>query len=173
MAATPIPLFRKLPNNAFAANTATITGDVVWGELCSFWFSSVVRGDVARVTFGKRCNIQDCAVVHCDTGEPNTIGDDVVIGHNATVHGLQVGSNSLIGMGATVLGRSIIGNNCLIAAGTVIAPGLVVPDNKLVMGVPGKVVRDVSPKDLEYMRWLPPHYAELAQKYLDGLIKNH
>ena len=168
-----MPPFRRLPNTAFAAHNAVITGDVVWGELCSFWFSSVVRGDVAQISFGRRCNIQDCAVVHCDSGVPNIIGDDVVIGHNATVHGMEIGSGTLIGMGATVLGRSRIGQNCLIAAGAVVAPGMVVPDGKLVMGVPGKIVRDVTAEDLKYIAWLPPHYAELAQKYADGLIKSH
>jgi carbonic anhydrase/acetyltransferase-like protein (isoleucine patch superfamily) len=169
----PHPLFRRLPGNAFAAHTAAITGEVEWGELCSFWFSAVVRGDVALIRFGRRCNVQDCAVVHCDTSVPNLIGDDVVIGHNATVHGAEVGSGTLIGMGATVLGRSKIGRNCLIAAGAVVAPGMVVPDGKLVMGVPGKVVRDVGAEDLKYMQWLPPHYAELAERYARGEIRGH
>lgn len=166
------PLFR-FSNGAYFAHTATVTGDVTYGPDCSFWFSAVVRGDVAPITFGTRCNIQDCAVVHCDSGVPNTLGDDVVIGHNATVHGAEVGSGTLIGMGATVLGRSKIGRNCLIAAGAVVPPGLVVPDNMLVVGVPGKVARPLHQKDLDYLAWLPPHYAEMARKYLNGEIKRH
>lgn len=169
----PHPLFRKTPAGIYIAHTATLTGDIHYGPECSFWFSSVVRGDVARITFGKRCNVQDCAVVHCDSGVENLIGDDVVIGHNATVHGAEVGSGTLIGMGATILGRSKIGKNCLIAAGAVVSPGMLVPDGKVVMGVPAKIVRDVTDKDLQYMRWLPPHYAELASRYARGEIQAH
>jgi carbonic anhydrase/acetyltransferase-like protein (isoleucine patch superfamily) len=167
------PLFRRTSAGVYIASTAVLTGEIEYGADCSFWFSAVVRGDVAKITFGARCNVQDCAVVHCDTGVPNVIGDDVVIGHNATVHGAEVGSGSLVGMGATLLGRSRIGRECLIAAGTVVAPGLVVPDRKVVMGVPGKIVRDVTEKDLEYMRWLPRHYVEKAREYVEGRIRAH
>ena len=134
----------------------------------SFWFNAVVRGDVAPVTIGRRTNVQDNAVVHCDTGVPNIIGDDVVIGHGAIVHGKAVGDGSLIGMGATVLSRSVIGKHCLIAAGEVVPPDLIVPDEMVVMGVPGKIVRPVKPEEFEYMKWLVPHYVELAEKYFRG-----
>jgi carbonic anhydrase/acetyltransferase-like protein (isoleucine patch superfamily) len=166
-------LFRKTPAGIYIAHNATITGDVSYGEGCSFWFSSVVRGDVAPVTFGKRCNVQDCAVVHCDSGVANVIGDDVVIGHNATVHGAEVGDGCLIGMGAVVLGRTKIGKNCLVAAGAVVPPGMVVPEGKVVMGTPAKAVRDVSAKDLAYMRWLPPHYVEQAERHVRGDVREH
>lgn len=166
-------LFRKTAAGIYVAHSATITGDVEYGEGCSFWFSSVVRGDVAKVTFGKRCNVQDCAVVHCDSGVPNTLGDDVVVGHNATVHGAEVGSGTLVGMGAILLGRTKIGRNCLIAAGAVVPPGMVVPDGKVVMGTPGKVVRDVSEKDLAYMGWLAGHYVEQAERHVRGEIRQH
>jgi carbonic anhydrase/acetyltransferase-like protein (isoleucine patch superfamily) len=143
-------------------------GDVKAGEESSFWFNAVVRGDVARVVIGRRTNVQDCAVVHCDTDVPNVIGGDVVIGHGAIVHGKSVGNGSLIGMGATLLSRTVIGEECLIAAGAVVAPDLVVPDRMVVMGVPGKIVRPVNEGELEYMRWLRGHYVELAEKYVRG-----
>lgn len=164
-------LFTKSPAGYYIAHNATLYGDVTVGAETSFWFSSVVRGDVAPIRIGKRVNVQDCSVVHCDTGVPLEIGDDVTIGHGAIVHGMKVGDGSLIGMGATLLSRSKIGKKCLIAAGAVVAPDLEVPDGMLVMGVPGKIVRPVSAKDLEYMQWLTTHYVELAEDHVAGKFK--
>jgi carbonic anhydrase/acetyltransferase-like protein (isoleucine patch superfamily) len=166
-----MPLFTQAPGGYFVAHNATIVGDVAVGELSSLWFNAVVRGDVAPVTIGRRVNVQDGVVVHCDTDVPNVIEDDVTIGHGAIVHGTFVGQGSLIGMGSTVLSRTRIGRECLVAAGAVVPPGLVVPDRMLVMGVPGKVVRAVGEKDLQYMRWLTGHYVELAQEYIAGVSR--
>ena len=152
----------------FRSHNATIVGDVRIGQRSSFWFNAVVRGDVARVTIGDRVNVQDLALIHCDTGVPNTIEDEVSIGHGAVVHGVRVGRGTLIGMHATVLGGTVIGEECLIAAGCVVPPNLQVPDRSVVMGVPGKIVRAVSEKDLEYLRWLPGRYVELAERYVRG-----
>ena len=160
-----MPRFTRTPSNWFLADNATVCGDVTAGELCSFWFTAVVRGDVAPVVLGRRVNVQDGAVVHCDSGVPNVIGDDVTIGHRAVVHGATVGSGSLIGMGSILLGRTRIGRECLVAAGAVVPPGLQVPDRMLVVGVPGKIARPVTDKDLAYMRWLTTHYVELAERY--------
>ena len=156
--------------NYFKARTSVITGDVTIGELCSFWFNAVVRGDVAPITIGRRTNVQDGAVIHCDSCVPNVIGEEVVIGHGAIVHGARVGDRCLIGMGATLLSQTRLGNECFVAAGAVVPPGLEVPDRMMVMGVPGKIVRPVKEKELEYMRWLVPHYIELAEKYARGEI---
>lgn len=161
-------LFQQWRDGSYRAHNATVVGDVVAGLQASFWFNAVVRGDVAPVRIGRRTNVQDNATVHCDSGVANEIGDDVVIGHGAIVHGRRVGDGSLIGMGATVLGQSEIGRECLIAAGAVVPPGLVVPDRMVVMGVPGKIVRPVKPGELEYMRWLRRHYVELAERYVRG-----
>jgi len=163
-----MPLFTKTPGGYFIAHNATLTGEITIGEQASFWFNAVVRGDVAPVSIGARVNVQDGACIHCDTGEPNVIEDDVVIGHGAIVHGVRVGAGSLIGMGATLLGRSNIGKECLIAAGAVVSPGMIVPDGSVVMGVPGKIVRPVKESDLLYMRRLAKHYVELAQRYVNG-----
>ena len=165
-------LMTQTSGNWFAAWNCTLTGDITIGELATFWFGAVVRGDVAPITIGRRTNVQDNAVIHCDTGVPNTIGDDVTIGHSAIVHGASVGNGSLIGMHATVLGRTVIGSKCLIAAGAVVPPGLQVPDGMLVMGVPGKIVRPVKPEELEYMTWLVEHYIELARGYVEGKFKS-
>jgi carbonic anhydrase/acetyltransferase-like protein (isoleucine patch superfamily) len=163
--------FTRTSDGYFISHTAVIVGDVTIGELASFWFGAVVRGDVAPVTIGRRVNVQDNAVVHCDTDVPNVIEDDVVIGHGAIVHGMRVGQGTLVGMGSTLLSRTKIGKECLIAAGAVVPPGLEVPDRMAVMGVPGKIVRPVKPEELEYMKWLTTHYVELAEKYVAGAFE--
>src|SRR5688572_4373406 len=163
-----MPLFTRTRGNYFVSHNSTIVGDVTIGELASFWFNAVVRGDVAPVTIGKRVNVQDGVVIHCDTGVPNVIEDDVTIGHGAIVHGAFVGQGTLIGMGSVLLSRTRIGRECLIAAGAVVPPDLVVPDRHLVVGVPGRVARPIGEKDLEYMRWLTGHYVELADRYAGG-----
>ncbi|MDB5290857.1 MAG: hypothetical protein JWL69_2098 [Phycisphaerales bacterium] len=161
-------LFNRTSGNYFLAHNATVVGDVRIGELASFWFNAVVRGDVAPVTIGRNVNVQDGAVIHCDTGVPNVIEDDVTIGHRAVVHGMHVGKGSLVGIGAILLSRTRVGSECLIAAGAVVPPGLQVPDRMVVMGVPGKIVRAVTEEELRYMRWLTPHYVELALDQVKG-----
>jgi len=120
------------------------------------------------VRIGRRVNVQDNAVIHCDSDVPNVIEDDVTIGHGAIVHGAFVGAGSLIGMGATLLSRTVIGSRCLIAAGAVVPPGLNVPPGMLVMGVPGKIVRPVNEEELNHMQWLTRSYLELARQHAAG-----
>jgi carbonic anhydrase/acetyltransferase-like protein (isoleucine patch superfamily) len=149
-------------SGVYLAPTAVLTGDVTAGEGTSFWFGAVVRGDVAAVRFGRRVNVQDNAVVHCDTDVQNEIADDVTIGHGAIVHGSAVGRGSLVGMAATLLSQTRVGDECLIAAGAVLSPGTVVPDRMVAMGVPAKIVRPVSEKGTGIHAWLTTHYVELA-----------
>ena len=165
-------LLIKTPQNYYRTHNATIVGEVRIGELCNFWFGSVVRGDVAPVTLGRRVNVQDGVIVHCETGKENVIEDDVSIGHRAVVHGSRIGRGTLIGMTATVLGGTVIGRECIIAAGAVVPPGMEVPDGSVVMGVPGKIVRPVSEAELKYMRWIPGRYVDLAEQYLAGKFKS-
>jgi carbonic anhydrase/acetyltransferase-like protein (isoleucine patch superfamily) len=166
-------LFTKTPGNWFLSHNATLTGDITVGGLSSFWFNTIVRGDVAPITLGRRVNVQDQVVIHCDTGVPNVIEDDVTIGHAAIVHGEFVGAGSLIGMGAKLLSRTRLGEECLIAAGAVVPPGMVVPDRMAVMGVPGKIVRPVKDEELKYMRWLTTHYVALAEKHVRGEVTRY
>ena len=166
-----MPLITRHTDGSFRAHNSTVVGEVNVGELASVWFGAVVRGDVAPVTIGRRTNVQDNAVVHCDTGVPNIIEEDVVIGHGAIVHGMFVGAGTLVGMGSTLLSRTKIGRGCLIAAGAVVPPGLEVPDGMAVMGVPGKIVRPVKPDELKYMKWLTEHYVELAENYVSGAFE--
>lgn len=154
--------------SAYLADTARVTGEVVLGEGVSVWPSAVIRGDVAMITIGQGTNIQDNATVHCDSGHPNVIGEHVTIGHSAVVHGRAVGDGSLIGMHATVLGGTVIGNRCLIAAGALVPPGLEVPDDHVVMGVPGKVMRETNEIEKEYLAWLSAHYVALAKRYVES-----
>ncbi len=163
-----MPLFFQRPDGSYQAHNATVCGDVTVGTQSSFWFNAVARGDVAPIVIGRRVNVQDGAVIHCDHGIANTIEDEVTIGHGAIVHGEFVGRGTLIGMHATVLGRTRIGLECLIAAGAVVPPGLVVPDRHVVMGVPGKIIRPVRQEELKYMRWLFGHYVALAERYIAG-----
>lgn len=168
--------FRTLPSDIDAlevvhlADTARVTGTVVLGAGANMWYGAAVRGDVADITIGAGSNVQDNATVHCDSGKPNTIGANVSIGHNAVVHGRSVGDGTLIGMGAIVMGETVIGKGCLIAAGALVPPGLEVPDGHVVLGVPGRVVREVTDDERAYLKWLAPHYVALAKRYAAGEI---
>ncbi|MEM9418553.1 MAG: gamma carbonic anhydrase family protein [Planctomycetota bacterium] len=154
--------------SAYIADTARLTGQLTLGDGVNVWPGGVVRGDVAPITIGQGTNIQDNATVHCDSGQPNVIGEYVTIGHNAVVHGRAVGDGSLIGMHATVLGETVIGKRCLVAAGALVPPGLEVPDDHVVMGVPGRVIRETNDKEKQYLGWLAKHYVELAKRYLQN-----
>lgn len=153
----------QLIQGVYLADTARVLGEVELGVDVSVWYGVSIRGDVARITIGRGTNVQDNAVVHCDSGVANEIGCDVTIGHGAVVHGKRVGDGTLIGMGATVLGRSVIGRRCLIAAGAVVPPGMEVPDEMVIIGVPGKMVRPINEQERAYLAWLSPHYVKLAQ----------
>ena len=131
--------------NCFIAPNATIVGDVVCGDECSFWFNAVVRGDVNSIRIGNKVNIQDGAVIHCTYQKTKTVlGNNVSIGHNAIVHGSNVADNVLIGMGAIIMDNCEIGSNSIIAAGAVLTEGTIVPSGCIYAGVPAKKVKDIS-----------------------------
>lgn len=132
-------------SNCFIAPNATIVGDVICGDDCSFWFNAVVRGDVNSIRLGNKVNIQDGAVIHCTYKKTKTVlGNNVSIGHNAIVHGCLVHDNVLIGMGAIVMDNCEIGSNSIIAAGAVLIEGTIVPSGCIYAGVPAKKVKDIS-----------------------------
>lgn len=157
--------FRRTSGGWYVADTAVVMADVQIDEDVSIWFGTVVRGDVAPISIGARTNVQDQALIHCDSGFPNHIGADVTIGHGAIVHGVFVGDGALIGMGATVLGESRVEPEALVAAGALVPPRMLVPARTMVAGVPAKFVRELTERDLAYMRSLPPHYMRLARMY--------
>lgn len=150
-------------HDVYIADTARVRGDVILHKDVSLWYGVSIRGDVARIEIGEGTNVQDNAVIHCDHGHPNIIGPHVTIGHSAIVHGRSVGEWSLIGINAIVLGGTKIGKRCLIAAGAVVPPNMEVPDDMVVMGVPGKILRPTSDKEKEYLRILPPRYVEMGR----------
>ena len=155
---------------AYLARDAVVTGDVILGEGVNLWFGVVIRGDLATVTLGDRVNIQDLCLLHTDFGVPLVVEPDVVVGHGAIVHCSRVGRGSLIAMGAKLLSGSVIGEECVIAAGALVPEGKVIPPRSLVMGVPGKIVRQVTPEDLDHVRMINARYRELAADYAAGRV---
>lgn len=155
-------------DQVFYADTARVTGEVEFGPDVSLWYGAVLRGDVAKITLGQGTNVQDNAVIHCDSGKPNSIGSNVSIGHGAIIHGRSIDDGTLIGMHATVLGGTRIGKRCLIAAHALVPPNLQVPDDHVVLGVPGRVTRKTTDQEREYLAWLGPHYVQLARQYVEN-----
>ncbi len=135
-------------SSAWVAPNASIIGQVFLAAHSSVWFHAVLRGDNEPITVGERSNIQESAVLHVDPGYALTIGNDVTVGHQAMLHGCQVGHGSLIGIQAIVLNGAIIGESCLIGAGSLISEGKVIPPRSLVMGTPGKVVRELTDQEV-------------------------
>lgn len=159
-------LVPKTAPNAFVHKTAVLTGNVTLGENASVWPCAVLRADIAAITVGDNSNIQDNACVHVNYNCPAVIGKGVTVGHGAVVHGSKIGDNCLIGMNAVVL-ESEIGPNCLIGAGSVVTAGKSIPSGSLVMGVPAKVVRELSEDEINSMLQNAREYVRLAKEYKD------
>lgn len=149
--------------STYVMDGAAVLGDVTLGEDVNVWCQVTVRGDVAPITIGPRCNLQDGVIVHCDQGVPLRIGSDVTMAHAVVVHCESVGDGTLIGIGARVMDHAVIGAGCLIAGGAVVPPRMHVPDGMVAMGVPAKIVRPVNDAEREYLRHVPPHYVQLAR----------
>mgnify|MGYP000253427194 CR=1 FL=1 len=149
----------------FIADTATVIGNVKLGKSTSVWFGAVVRGDLAPIVIGDYSNVQDCCVIHVSPDRGVNIGNYVTLGHGAIVHSCDIGNNVLIGMNATVLHHAKIGDNCIIAAGAVVPPGKEIPPGSMVMGVPGKVVRQITEEEKRSIRKNAELYAEAARRY--------
>ncbi len=152
----------------FVAPTATVTGDVTLGEETGIWFGAVLRGDKDRIEIGAGSNIQDNAVVHTSRGYPARIGREVSVGHGAILHGCTIGDRVLVGMGAIVMNGSVVGEDTIIAAGAVVTEGTAIPPGSVVMGVPAKVVKEITPGQKENIRKNAESYIELAKSYQHG-----
>lgn len=148
---------------------AVVLGRVRLERNASVWFGAVVRGDNDPIVIGENSNIQDGSVLHTDEGRPLTIGRGVTVGHQAMLHGCTVGDNSLIGIKATVLNGAVIGRNCLIGAHALIPEGKTIPDNSLVMGAPGKVVRELDGTAVQMLEASALHYVENWRRYARDL----
>ncbi|MHA1113563.1 MAG: gamma carbonic anhydrase family protein [Alphaproteobacteria bacterium] len=147
------------------APNAAVIGDVRLGRNVSVWWSATIRGDSDRISIGENTNIQDGGVLHADPGAPLTIGRNVTVGHMVMLHGCTVGDNSLIGIGSVILNNARIGNNCLIGANSFIPEGKEIPDNSLVMGAPGKVVRELSDKHAAQIAHSAEIYVKKWRRY--------
>lgn len=155
-------------NRAFVAENATVIGDVTLADDVSVWFGAVVRGDRDAIAVGPGSNIQDNAVVHTTPGFPVTIGADVSVGHGAILHGCTILDRVLVGMGAVVLNGAVVGEGSIIGAGAVVTEGKEIPRNSLVLGVPGKVVRETTPEQQEGILHNAREYVNLAGRYRHG-----
>ena len=153
----------KIASSAFVSETAYIAGDVEIGENSNIWPGAVIRGDIAKITIGKNTSIEDNCVVHSATGI--IIGDNTIVGHGAVLHCKKIGDNVLIGNNATVLDNAEIGDYCIIAAGSVVAPETNFPAESLAMGVPAKVKSKLSQKQKDYITIGSAFNVKLAQKY--------
>lgn len=155
--------------NFYVAPTAAVIGNVEIGEDVSIWFHAVIRGDNDVIKIGAGSNIQDGSVVHVDPGFPVTIEEDVTIGHMAMIHGCTIGRGTLVGMGAVILNGAKIGEGCLIGAGALIPEGKEIPPRSVVMGAPGKIVREVTEADLPRVTRGAKNYKLHWRRYRDGL----
>jgi carbonic anhydrase/acetyltransferase-like protein (isoleucine patch superfamily) len=165
-----------MPNihpSAFVAPTAAVMGDVTLGEEASVWYNAVLRGDMAAIVIGAQSNIQDGAVVHVDEGVPCTIGRRVGVGHRVILHGCTVGDDCLIGMGSVLLNGVTIGTGSVVAAGAVVPENMQVPPRSLVMGVPGRIVRQVDPALASRVAATWAHYVEEARAHRSGRYPLH
>ena len=156
---------------AFVADSAQVVGRVTLGEGSSVWFNTVIRADNEPMTIGAGSNIQDGSVLHSDTGFPLSVGERVTVGHQVVLHGCTVGDESLIGIGAVVLNGAKIGKHCLVGAGSLVTEGREFPDGSMILGSPAKVVRQLTPEQIDGLRRSAQHYIANAQRFQAGLKK--
>jgi len=154
--------------SVYVAEGAILVGDVEIGEDASVWFYAVVRGDIQAIRIGRGTNVQDHCVLHVTKENPLTIGEYVTLGHRAVVHGCRIEDLCLVGIGSVVLDGAVVGTGTVIGAGAVVAPGTVVPPHSLVLGVPGKVVRDLEPGSVDRIRKTAENYIGYAKSYRKG-----
>lgn len=144
---------------------AQVFGDVELGENVSIWHGAVIRGDTDSITIGDNSNVQDNCVVHCTRGFPVEIGENVSIGHGAVVHGCKLDDNVLIGMNATVLNGAHISKNSIVGAGAVVSEGKEFPEGSLILGVPAKAVKQLSPEQVQLIQDNADNYVRLSKMY--------
>jgi len=160
------PVFK---GDYFVADNAAVIGSVVFEANASVWWNVTVRADNDVITLGENVNVQDGSVIHTASGMPVTLEKNVSVGHSVTLHGCVIGENTLVAIGAIVLDHVVVGRNCIIGAGALIPEGHVIPAGSLVKGVPGKVVRSLTPEEVAMNTWIAEHYVERSQLYREGL----
>lgn len=160
----------KIGDSCFIAPDAVILGNVSVGSNSSIWFGTILRGDINLISVGKETNIQDLSVLHVTEKDPCIIGNQVTIGHKAVLHGCRIEDNVLIGMGAIVMDNVLVGKNSLVAAGSVLPPGKKYPAYSLIQGIPGKVVRALTEKEIEEYGSHYKKYLKLKISYLKSQL---
>lgn len=167
-----LDLFPQVARNAFLAPGVKIIGDVRIGEDSSVWYNSVIRGDVHYIRIGRMTNIQDCCLLHVTNGKhPLNIGDQVTIGHSASVHGCTLQDLCFIGIGATILDGAVVEEKAMVAAGALVKEKFTVPAGKLVAGVPAKIIRDLKEEEIEEFENSAIRYKEYAEITVRSLTK--
>jgi len=154
-----------IDSTALVVENATLVGEVYIGKYSSVWFSAVLRGDIESISIGDYTSVQDGSVIHVAENLPTRIGNYVTIGHGAILEGCTVEDFSLIGIGATILNEVVIGKNSIIAAGTVVTPRTIIPAYSMVMGIPGKVVRQIGEEESSYLKEHAEDYVRLMKEY--------
>jgi len=157
--------------NYWVAESAQVMGNVILEENASVWFGAVARGDNDPITIGENSNVQDGSVLHTDHGAPLTIGKNVTIGHMVMLHGCTIGDGTLIGIGSTILNNATIGKNCIIGAHSLIPEGKEIPDNSLVMGAPGKVVRELDENAAKMIQASADVYVANWKRFKEELVR--
>jgi carbonic anhydrase/acetyltransferase-like protein (isoleucine patch superfamily) len=160
-----------LAESAWVADSAQVMGRVDLAADSSIWFGAVIRGDTESISIGEGSNIQDGSVLHADIGQPLRVGKHVTVGHKVMLHGCTIGDESLIGIGAIVLNGAKIGKNCLVGAGSLVTEGKEFPDGSMIMGTPAKVVRSLSPEQIQGLKLSAHHYIENAKRFKSALHK--
>lgn len=158
-----------IADSAWVAPNATVIGDVRLAAHASIWWNATLRGDNDPIHIGENSNIQDGSVLHTDEGIPMHIGNNVTVGHLVMLHGCTVGDCSLIGIGSVILNRAVIGKNSIVGANTLIPEGKVFPDGVLIVGSPGKVVRELSAEEIAKLQKSAAHYVDNAHRYQESL----
>jgi carbonic anhydrase/acetyltransferase-like protein (isoleucine patch superfamily) len=149
----------------FVAQNATLIGSVVLENNASVWFNCVLRADNDVITIGENSNVQDASVLHTDTGITLTLGRGVTIGHMVMLHGCSIGDDTLVGIKSVIMNNVVIGRNCIIGANTLLTEGKVIPEGSLVMGAPGKVIRQVTAEEIARVKSNADHYVENFKRY--------
>ena len=161
----------RIAASAWVADSAQVIGNVSMADGASAWFGVVVRGDTERIVIGKNTNVQDGSVIHADPGFPTILQDNVTIGHHVMLHGCTIGEGSLVGIQAVVLNGAKIGKHCLVGAGSLVTENKEFPDGSMILGSPAKVVRSLTPEQIEGLQRTALHYVENAKRYRAGLKK--
>ena len=161
----------QIAASAWIAPNATVIGDARLGDNVSIWWNAVLRGDNDPIHIGANSNIQDGSVLHTDEGVPMHIGANVTVGHMVMLHGCTVGDNSLIGIGSVILNRAVIGKHSIVGANSLIPEGKVFPDGVLIVGSPGKVVRELSEEEKARLQKSADHYVDNARRYASRLVE--